>query len=392
MRIVKAEYSDLSEILQLQHLAFQSEAILLNNEKIPPLLQTLQELEEEYSRGVILKAVDTEDKIVGSVRGHVERNTLYIGKLIVHPTVQNRGIGRKLLDEIERLYPRLRYEIFTSSKSSRTLKMYEKRGYRQFKEKIISDIMIVYMEKENSFSAAIAKSSTVIPDIKCISPKHGDLLRGRDPAEVASNFVECGATVLSVVTEERNFGGSKQLLRSIVERTRVPVLCKDFFTTRAQLEEVAALGAAAVLLIVGDLSDAQLTELHSAAHELGMDALVEVCNEAEMERALALGAPLIGINNRDISTLELDDGGVARTERILGSRSKAWGTFEKVPQTPQNFEKRPIFVSESGISTPADARRAKSAGANAILVGTALWMAEDMEKTYRSLLEAMQND
>jgi len=231
----------------------------------------------------------------------------------------------------------------------------------------------------NRFTQALRLAPSVIPDIKCISPKHGDLLRGRDPVEVTSNFVEWGASVLSVVTEERNFGGSKQLLRAIVERTGVPVLCKAFFTTREQLEEVAALGSAAVLLIVGNLTDTQLVELYSAAHELGMDALVEVSNEAEMERAQALGAPLIGINNRNIATLELDDGGVARTENILSAFAENIGDSDL------------LIVSESGISTPAEARRAKAAGADAILVGTALWQAEDIEVMYRSLLEVMQN-
>ena len=154
MRIVKAERTDLREILQLQHLAFQSEAKLLGNDQIPPLLQTLPELEDELRRGVVLKAVDDEGNLIGSVRGYVEENTLHIGKLIVQPALQGRGIGRKLMDAIEQLYPHARYEIFTSSKSARNIRMYENRGYRAFKTKATAGVTIVYMEKHGCFREA----------------------------------------------------------------------------------------------------------------------------------------------------------------------------------------------------------------------------------------------
>ncbi|MCL1863254.1 MAG: GNAT family N-acetyltransferase [Defluviitaleaceae bacterium] len=147
MQILKAEQCDLHKILQLQYSAFSGEAKMLNDYSIPPLHQTLTEIEYEYANGVMFKAVDSTDKIIGSVRGFTKDNTLYIGKLIVCPKLQGRGIGRGLLDEIESLYPHHRYEIFTSSKSFRTLKIYEERGYQRFKEETFPYATIVHMEK-----------------------------------------------------------------------------------------------------------------------------------------------------------------------------------------------------------------------------------------------------
>lgn len=148
MIIIKAKKEDLSEILQLQYLAYQSEAKLLNNFDIPPLKQTLQEVQSEYDRGTILKVLDDNDKIVGSVRGYTENDTLYIGKLFVHPIWQGKGIGTELLKEIERVCPHDRCELFTSSKSANNLRLYEKSGYKIFKEKeVAADLTFIYLEK-----------------------------------------------------------------------------------------------------------------------------------------------------------------------------------------------------------------------------------------------------
>ncbi len=148
MRIEIAKITDLSEILQLQYLAYQSEAKLNNNYRIPPLLQTLDEVQKEYQNGIILKALDEDNKIIGSVRGHVKRNTLYIGKLIVHPDHRGKGIGTKLLQSIEVTYPKLRYELFTSSKSKKNIRLYERLGYVRFTEKTFApDSFLIYFEK-----------------------------------------------------------------------------------------------------------------------------------------------------------------------------------------------------------------------------------------------------
>ena len=121
MNIEKAEREDLQEILDLQYLAYQSEARLLNNMDIPPLKQTLEEVCNEYKKGIILKALDEKGKIIGSVRGWLEDETVYIGKLMVHPQYQGKGIGTKLLLRIESEFSGYRYELFTSTKSKRNI-------------------------------------------------------------------------------------------------------------------------------------------------------------------------------------------------------------------------------------------------------------------------------
>ncbi len=148
MTIQKAEYHDLQAILNLQYLAYQSEAKLLNNPDIPPLKQTLEEIKKEYEGGFFLKATDEDGNIIGSVRAYSKDGTLYIGKLIVHPQFQGQGIGTKLLNEIERLHQHDRYELFTSSKSTRNIRLYEHLGYRIFAERLVSDdLKFIYLEK-----------------------------------------------------------------------------------------------------------------------------------------------------------------------------------------------------------------------------------------------------
>ena len=145
-----AEPSDLATILELQYLAYQSEAKLLNNPSIPPLLETLDELEQEYKEGIILKAVGANNTIIGSVRGRVKDGTLFIGKLIVHPECQGKGIGSRLLSEIEIHCPQARYELFTSDKSVRNISLYERMGYIKFMERqVSSDLRFIYLEKLN---------------------------------------------------------------------------------------------------------------------------------------------------------------------------------------------------------------------------------------------------
>ena len=148
MLIQKAERHDLQEILDLQYLAYQSEAKLLNNPHIPPLKQTLEEVEQEYLDGFFLKAVDTDNRIIGSVRAYSKEGTLYIGKLIVRPDLQGQGIGTQLLNAMENTCPHKRYELFTSSKSVRNIKLYERLGYKIFIEKPVSeDLKFIYLEK-----------------------------------------------------------------------------------------------------------------------------------------------------------------------------------------------------------------------------------------------------
>lgn len=209
----------------------------------------------------------------------------------------------------------------------------------------------------------------VIPDIKCVSPKEGDLLSGRDPVKTAKYLVDCcGAPALSVVTENSRFGGSDRLLCDIVKNTGVPVLRKDFITNADQISKTKDFGAAAVLLICAVTDEKNLCMLYEQSLKTGLEPVVEASTAGEMDLAKKLRARLVGINNRDIVTLERDGGGPSRTASLASGM-------------PGNA----LLISESGILSPGDAAAAASAGANAVLVGTALWKARDMGEMYKSL-------
>ncbi len=148
MIIKKAELDDLQEILDLQYLAYQSEAELFHDHDIPPLKQTLEDVQTEYQNGIILKALDTQKTIIGSVRAHFVNGTVYIGKLIVHPQKQGQGIGTELLRAVETEYSGQRYELFTSNRSIRNIALYQRLGYNIFAQKKITEEMdFVYLEK-----------------------------------------------------------------------------------------------------------------------------------------------------------------------------------------------------------------------------------------------------
>lgn len=148
MKIQIAAEVDLREILDLQYRAYQSEAVLLNKPDIPPLKQNLADLQAEYAEKIFLKAVDDNGAIVGSVRCQSAGDTVYIGKLIVEPDFQRRGIGTSLLLEVEKIFPRKRYELFTSNKSVKNISLYQRLGYKIFAEKFVAhDLTFVYLEK-----------------------------------------------------------------------------------------------------------------------------------------------------------------------------------------------------------------------------------------------------
>ena len=146
--ISKANMDDLQEILNLQYLAYQSEAALFGNKDIPPLKQTLDEVIEEYHKGIILKMVDTDNLIIGSIRAWEMKEIVYVGKLMVHPDYRHRGYGTKLLRRIEEYYPQKRYELFTSTRSIDNIRLYQKMGYQEFDRRRVDDqLEFVYMEK-----------------------------------------------------------------------------------------------------------------------------------------------------------------------------------------------------------------------------------------------------
>ena len=150
MFIIKnAEWADLPEILQLQCIAYQSEADLFGSRDIPPLKQTLDEVIEEFNSGIILKMIDDKNNIIGSVRAKEIDGTVYIGKLMVHPDYQHKGYGTMLLSEMENRFPDKRYELFTSTRSVDNIRLYQKLGYTTFAQKAVNDeLKFMYMEKK----------------------------------------------------------------------------------------------------------------------------------------------------------------------------------------------------------------------------------------------------
>lgn len=145
--IVRAQREDLEEILQLQYLAYQSEAALFGSKDIPPLKETIEEVIEEYNAGLVLKMM-CDGKIIGSVRAREQDGTVYIGKLMVHPAHQKHGYGKRLLLEVENYYPGKRCELFTSTRSTDNIRLYKSVGYKEFDQRAVDEeLVFVYMEK-----------------------------------------------------------------------------------------------------------------------------------------------------------------------------------------------------------------------------------------------------
>ncbi len=215
----------------------------------------------------------------------------------------------------------------------------------------------------------------VVAEIKRASPSRGVFPVDVDPARVALDYVAGGAAALSVLTDEPFFRGSLADLRATADAVRstarpVPVLRKDFVIDEYQIVEARAYGADAVLLIVAALDDVTLRVLLDAAARLGLDALVEVHDERELERATALGANLVGVNNRDLRTFEVD---LAVSERLAPLAAK-----------------EAVLVGESGIFTRRDVERLGAAGVNAVLVGESLIVAPNRAAAVRRLLDAAE--
>ncbi len=222
------------------------------------------------------------------------------------------------------------------------------------------------------FAAALAAPGMrLIAEVKGKSPSKDVLIAPFEPKAIARDYLVAGADALSVLTDEAFFGGSLEHLRAVADLAHTatpprPVIRKDFILDHYQLAEARAAGADAILLIVAMLDDAQLRELHAAARAWGLTALVEVHDEAEAARAVAAGATLIGVNNRDLHSFRVD---LATTERIA-------------PTLPHGT----TIVGESGIGTAADVARLAAAGADAILVGESLVRAADRGAAIRALL------
>ncbi len=219
------------------------------------------------------------------------------------------------------------------------------------------------------FAAAVDRGPDalgLIAEVKKASPTAGVIAEDFDPVLIARAYEDAGAHAVSVLTDEQFFQGSLAYLTRVREAISLPVLRKDFILHEAQIHEAAVAGADAVLLIVAALEQAQLEALHRAAELCQLDVLVEVHTREELDRALDAGAGFIGINNRNLTTFQVD---LAATETLS----------EEVPDGV-------VLVSESGLKTRGDTQRAFTAGCNAILVGESLMRTGDVHAQVAELL------
>ncbi len=217
--------------------------------------------------------------------------------------------------------------------------------------------------------AALSQPGTsLIAEVKRRSPSKGELAAITDPASLAAAYVAGGAAVISVLTEERRFGGSLADLDAVRARVDVPILRKDFVVTPYQVAEARAHGADLVLLIVAALDQPQLTDLAAQILDYGMTPLVEVHDEEDLERAAAIYCPVIGVNARNLRTLDVDMSVFARLRPLIPAGSLA--------------------VAESGVQGPADLAAYARAGADAVLAGEACVKGRDPRETVRALVAA----
>lgn len=225
------------------------------------------------------------------------------------------------------------------------------------------------------FAGALKRSSNgniaLIAEVKKASPSAGVICANFDPVRIAREYEVAGATCLSVLTDEKFFQGALSYLKEIRDAVDLPLLRKDFIVDARQIREAIEWGADAILLIVAILNDEKLKEFHSLAKSAGLSVLVEVHDDSELDRALAVGADLIGVNNRDLKTFQVD---LATTER-LAQRLRRGAEDE-----------RSLLVSESGIHSAEDVKRVRTAGVDAILVGESLMRHQNIGEKVSELI------
>jgi indole-3-glycerol phosphate synthase len=218
----------------------------------------------------------------------------------------------------------------------------------------------------------------LIAEVKKASPSAGVICADFDPVRIAREYEAAGAACLSVLTDVEFFQGSLEYLRQIRGAVDLPLLRKDFIIDERQILEAIEWGADAILLIVAILDDARLRRFHSLASGAGLAVLVEVHDEAELARALAAGAVLIGVNNRDLKTFNVD---LSTTERLAATMED-----RRLKRTDGSTPLLPLLVAESGIHTRQDVERLAHCGASAILVGESLMKNGDIPGKVRELI------
>ncbi len=236
--------------------------------------------------------------------------------------------------------------------------------------------------ERRDFAAALRRADgrvALIAEVKKASPSAGVIRPDFDPVAIARDYERGGASCLSVLTDEKFFQGHLDYLRRIRETVKLPLLRKDFIVDELQIHEAVAAGADCVLLIVACLEQEALTNLLRVAAECRLDALVEVHDEAELDRALAAGAKIIGVNNRNLKTFKVD---LATTERLAERIVER----ENATRSTLNAQRSTLLVAESGIHTRADVERLARCGVNAILVGESLMRSADIPAKVKELI------
>lgn len=233
---------------------------------------------------------------------------------------------------------------------------------------IYGNTLVTTSSERPSLYDSFLKSNTmnVIAEVKRASPSAGDIKQDVDPVQQAVAYEQAGAGAISVLTDQTFFKGSMADLSAVAKAVKVPLLCKDFIIDEIQIDVAREHGASIILLIAAALPEARLKELYDYARGLQMDVLFEVHNEEEAEVALRVGANIIGINNRNLKTFEVD---LKTTERVAHLL----------------HDERILMVSESGIRTREDVIQVEQAGAKAILVGETLMRAENIADTMNAI-------
>lgn len=238
--------------------------------------------------------------------------------------------------------------------------------------------LIVDRKKRDSLTTLLQNEQLqVIAEVKRASPSKGDINIDVDPVQQAVQYERAGAACISVLTDAQYFKGSFDDLKAVAESVDIPVLCKDFIIDPIQIDYAYANGASVILLIVAALNQFQLTSLYAYAKTLSLDVLIEVHNEEELERALSLDARLIGVNNRNLKTFDVD---LTHTAQLA----------QKFPFYEDRF-----LISESGMKRAADAAFVANVGASAVLVGETLMQSGDIAYTMQSFhikKKVVQND